>query len=41
VLLNNTRNSRVPGHQIRIVSYALVGLVTVHSIQVNYVVPIY
>ena len=29
VLLINTWNSRVQGHGIRIVSYALVGLVTV------------
>ena len=34
-------NSRVPGHGIRIVLYALIGLVTIDSIKVNYVVSIY
>jgi hypothetical protein len=41
VSLNDIRNSRVQGHGIRIVSYALVGLVTVDSIEVNYVAYIY
>jgi hypothetical protein len=37
---NGTSDSRIQGHEIRIVSYALIGLVTVDSIKVNYVVSI-
>ena len=41
MLLNNTWNSRVQGHGIRIVLHALVGSVTVVLIEVSYVVYIY
>jgi hypothetical protein len=32
---NDTSDSRIQGHEIRIVSYALIGLVAVDSIKVN------
>jgi len=41
VSLNDTWNSRVQGHGIRVVLYALVGLVTVGSIEISYRVYIY